>query len=210
MSAISRYVGGVIFFFGWFFLIFKLPVYWVYTLTIPPIVVVNLARNRAVRDRFITLFVLIWLIVYFYNNTRLMLLRPFIQRHFPRAAAHLPVNQFLFPPAGPIMFLHLDDTFAHFVVYGVKDLKLYELNPHKIIQNRTLFYDNTHRGVLSAIADRETAPSFCRMMDRRFPEFDDFVVALRRYRSLSRQPHIYEEAGIFRCRQIFPKESLTP
>ena len=209
-SPLLRSFGLLIFSILWAVLIVRFPVIWVYTLTVPPILVVNFARDSRLRDQFISIFVVIWLLVFMYNTARHFLLRPLWTKFFPQSAIEFPINKFLFPPAGPIMFYNVDDSFGSFRVSGIKDGQLYELNPHQVVLNRTLFYDNIHRGVLGVVAARESIPDFCRMMVRRFPEFDDIAVGIRQYPSLIRSRTLYKEGWLYRCGQFVTKEGRTP
>ncbi|GEM_PF-978650 len=205
-SSIGRTLGLVVFFIVWAIVIFLFPVFWVYTLTIPPILIVNFAKRRELRDRFISCFVVIWLVLFFYNNTRHMLLEPFFRKSLHNPTFNLAMNKFLFPPAGPIMFYDVGDAFGYHKVFGIKGGQIFELDPHQIYLSRTLFYDNVHRGVLGDIADPGNIPLFCRVMHRRMPEFDDFAVVFRVYPSLMESRYQYRDGLRYRCGDILAKE----
>ncbi len=207
---LGRSLGLSAFLILWGALVYKFPVWWVYTLTVPPILVVNLAKDKRLRDHFISLFVVIWLMVFMLNTTRHLLLEPFLKRSFPGFSLALAVNKFLFPPAGPIMFFNVDDSFGFYRVSGIKNGKLFDLNPHEVILNRTLFYDNIHRGVLGAIGDPGSVVSFCRWMHGRFPEFDDFAVGVRQYPALKKSRYVYQEGWLYRCRDVLPPQGGRP
>ncbi len=203
-------LGLLVFFTVWAILIFLFPAFRIYTLTIPPILIVNFAKEQRLRDCFINYFVVIWLFLFFYYNTRSFLLEPFLRGAFRNPTLTLEGNKFLFPPAGPIMFYNVNSAFGHHRVLGIKNEEAFELDPHDIYLTRTFFYDNVHRGVLGEIGDLSNAPSFCYTMYRRMPEFDDFVVTLRVYPSLTTSRYVYREKLIYHCGKILPKVQAKP
>ena len=122
------------------------------------------------RNTFITIFVLIWLFLFYYESLRYNYLCPFFCRQLPKC-------KFLFPPAGWIMFFQVGPTEVYCEVYGQKADRLELIDPHKIFPNRWLGYDNIHRNVLITVLDPDYAWSFCQYLKRKFPEYEYFAIA---------------------------------
>ena len=78
------------------------------------------------------IFIILWLGIFHYESIRYTYLNPLFQRNFPKF-------KFLFPPAGWIMFYHIDDDFGYVEVYGVKRGESQLLDPHEIFRTRTIF-----------------------------------------------------------------------
>ena len=96
--------------------------------------------------------------------------------------------KFLFPPAGWIMFFHVDSQFSHAEVYGIKDRQAQLIDPHLIFRTRTIGFDNIHRNILSEGMSLHQRPSFCRYLKIKFPEFENFVVTGVVYPSVTKTP----------------------
>ena len=136
---------------------------------------------RKWRNVFITVFVILWTAAFHYESIRFFYLE--------RWAGHsLPKIKFLFPPAGWIMFFNVDESYGHVQVFGLKDDKIFEIDPHDIFRVRTIGFDNIHRGVIGAAASRHNRPAFCRHLSKAFPEFDQFKVISTYYPSFVSQP----------------------
>ena len=98
------------------------------------------------RNKLITIFVIIWLVIFNYESMRGMFLIPWLKRDLPKV-------KFLFPPAGWIMFYKVDDSYGYVEVYGVKDGRTQLIDPHDILQIRPVGYDNIHRNALITVLD---------------------------------------------------------
>jgi len=112
---------------------------------------------------FISLFVVVWLVLFNYESTRHFYLTPLFGRTLPK----LPL---LFPPAGWIMFFQVGDREGHVQVYGVKDGVEHLIDPHDILETRAVLYDNIHRNVMINVLYEGMRPRFCRFLKRKFPE----------------------------------------
>ncbi|MBI4596793.1 MAG: hypothetical protein HY737_00135 [Candidatus Omnitrophica bacterium] len=139
---------------------------------------VKLSRSS---DRSITLFVILWLLVFFYETFRLHYLSPLLGRELPKL-------NFLFPPAGWIMFYNVDAGYGFAQVYGVKDNTPTELDPHQIFRTKAVGYDNLRRNVLIEVLSPHHATNFCRYLRWKFPAYDDFAVVEAGYPDVIRAP----------------------
>jgi hypothetical protein len=114
-------------------------------------------------------FVLSWLCVFNYETLRYGYLDRWL-------GAELPKVKFLFPPAGWIMFFRVDDADGHAEVWGRRGRREELIDPHRIFATRWVGYDNIRRNVLITALEVPYAPSFCRYLRRKFPEYQGFVV----------------------------------
>jgi len=151
------------------------------------------AQRRVIRNVLISMFVVVWLGVFHYESLRAFYLNPLFHRALPKV-------KFLFPPAGWIMFYHVDDRFGFAEVYGVTRNIPRLIDPHDIFQTRTIMFDNIHRNVLSAAADERYAGSFCRFLERKFPYFDNFFVTAVYYPHLFKDRHEHIQQVKYVCR----------
>ena len=149
-------------------------------------------KNKGVRNLFITLFVMVWIAVFHSESVRGYYLEPMLGRPLQK----MP---FLFPPAGWIMFVNVDDRFSHIEVYGIANGALHRLDPHEIIATRFIGFDNIHRNILGSVASRRTQQPFCHFLERKLPGFDNFVVTAVEYPSLTKDPHHREQAVLYQC-----------
>ena len=148
------------------------------------------AKN--IRNTIISIFIILWIIVFHYESIRYFYLNPIFKQNLPKM-------KFLFPPAGWIMFYNVDDTYGFVEVLGIKDNVLQLIDPHDILRTRTIGFDNIHRNVLSTVADRHVAKSFCQFLDRRFPYFDGFAVTAVEYPSVTKEPYHRVQRVLYQC-----------
>ena len=148
---------------------------------------------KHIRNTCITIFTILWVLVFHYESTRHFYLNPFFKKELPKL-------KFLFPPAGWIMFYQVDDTAGYAEVYGVKDGKPQRIDPHDIIETRTIGYDNIHRNILSGVLYRERQASFSRFLKRKFPYFDSFLVTYVQYPSLTKTPNKKIEQVVYQVK----------
>ncbi len=144
------------------------------------------------RNILISIFVILWSLLFHYESMRTFFLSSLLQKPLPKL-------KFLFPPAGWIMFYNVDNSFGHAEVYGVKGNDVQVIDPHLILMNRTIGYDNVHRNVLSTVLYDDRKRSFCRYMRRKFPEFDKFLVAYVHYPSLDENPRNRIVKVMYQC-----------
>lgn len=149
---------------------------------------------RRLRNFLISLFVIVWTVVFHYESTRHFYLEPLVKRPLPK----LP---FLFPPAGWIMFFNVDDDFSYAEVLGIKDGQSQVIDPHAILMNRTIGYDNINRNVLSSVLSRNLKESFCAYLERKFPAFDDFYITAVGYPSIIERPYERYQVVIYTCKE---------
>ena|SRR3989338_10037798 len=153
--------------------------------------------DHRIRNFFISIFCVIWIVVFHYESMRHFYLQPLLKRALPK----LPL---LFPPAGWIMFFNVDDSAGFVEVYGVTDGEPQRIDPHDIIQTRTIAYDNIHRNILSEVANPQLKPAFCKFMERKFPNFDNFLVTVVYYPSFTKTPHRKIQKVIYQCSKNSP------
>ena len=137
--------------------------------------------TNSFRNVAITIFVILWTIIFHYESIRYFYLNPFLKRE-------LPQMKFLFPPAGWIMFFNVDDQFSYAEVYGVKNHQPQLIDPHLIFRTRTIGFDNIHRNVLSEVCAPYQQQPFCRYLKMKFPGFDNFFVTVVIYPSVTKAP----------------------
>jgi hypothetical protein len=145
-----------------------------------------------VRNKFITVFVIIWLAVFYYESISYYYLQPLFKSELPRM-------KFLFPPAGWIMFYNIGDNFGYTEVYGVKDGNPQLIDPHQIFQTRAIGYDNINRNVLIAVLSSGMSGPFCSFLKRKLPYFDKFVVTYVAYPHLTEQPFENTQTEVYSC-----------
>ena len=147
-------------------------------------------KNKRLRDRVITVFVILWLIVFHYESTRHFLLEPLLNKALPKV-------KFLFPPAGWIMFYSVENVSGNVEVYGFKDNKPQLIDPHDIFNTRTIGFDNIHRGILgSFLRQRQQA---CGFLKRKFSFYDQFVVTQVVYPDVAADRENRIEQVLYRC-----------
>ncbi len=148
-----------------------------------------------VKNIIISIFVVVWLVVFHYESTC----------HFywePLSGRPLPKMKFLFPPAGWIMFYNVGDNYGYTEVYGVKDGRTQLIDPHQILQTRAIGYDNIIRNALVTVLSRDVAGSFCAFLHRKFPYFDNFLVTYVNYPSLTQRPFEKTQAVVYECSDV--------
>ena len=126
----------------------------------------RIARNP---NRGITCFTILWLLVFGYESLRLPYLSSLVTHPLPKV-------KFLFPPAGWIMFYKVDPYYGFADVYGLRGKTSTRLDPHEIFRTRAVGYDNIRRNVLISVLDPSSAPSFCRYLRWKFPDYDNFAI----------------------------------
>ena len=144
------------------------------------------------RNRWITAFVILWLLVFHYESLRYGVLRPLFHRELPK----VPL---LFPPAGWIMFYRVDATEGRAEVYGFKSGQPVLIDPHEIFRTRFVWYDNIRRNVLISVLEPEREPAFCRYLASRFPAYREFAVVYLQYPSVIERPLQTQRYLAYRC-----------
>lgn len=144
------------------------------------------------RDRWITGFVIVWLLVFHYESLRYGVLRPWLRRELPK----LPL---LFPPAGWIMFYRVEDGEGRAEVYGLTNSRPELIDPHAIFRTRFVGYDNIRRNVLISVLEPERGTAFCRFLHRRFPAYPGFAVVYLQYPSVVDRPLQAQRYLAYRC-----------
>ncbi len=138
-------------------------------------------KRRQLRNAWITIFVIVWTLAFHYESTRFFYLDPLF-------GTHLPKIKFLFPPAGWIMFYHVEDSFGTAEVYQIKNGRMEFIDPHKIFETKAVLYDNIHRNVLSSVIGWSQKKEFCRFLKRKFPGAEGFIVMVTYYPSVTQTP----------------------
>ena len=136
--------------------------------------------NRT-RNFWITALVIVWTLAFHYESVRFFYLNPLFKRELPKV-------KFLFPPAGWIMFFHVDETYTMAEVYGVKNGEPQLIDPHRIFETKAIGYDNIHRNVLSSVLYPQRKEDFCRFLRRKFPDYESFLVPVVHYPAVVKEP----------------------
>lgn len=168
------------------------------------------------RNSLITIFVIVWTLLYHYMSVKYFYLEPYFKRPLPR----VPM---LFPPAGWIMFYNVGDEFGEINVYGLKGLKIerhgqavflqgreyQRIDAHDIFRTRTIFFDNIHRGLIHGAVGEQKA--FCDFLEYRFPYYDAFEIRHTGYPSITTDPGKRIERVYYQClTQHYIKDELRP
>ena len=162
-----------------------------------------MASNRLSRVM-ITVFVILWTLVFHYESVRYFYLNRLVERPLPK----FPL---LFPPAGWIMFYQVDDRYGLAEVFGVKDGRMQLIDPHLILTPRFVGFDNIHRNVLSQILYQRMEAGVCRYLVRKFPYFDQFAVTAVHYPSVTKSPQLRYQQIVYQCRaRDFTAEGSAP
>ena len=146
-------------------------------------------RSQNIR---ITLFVIVWTLIFHYESTRHFYLNPIFKMDLPKI-------KFLFPPIGWIMFFNVNDSYGMAEVYGIKNGKAQLIDPHTIFQTRAIGYDNIHRNDLSGMLYTQKEASFCRFLKRKFPDCEGFLVTAVYYPSVVKEPGRKLTRILYRC-----------
>ena len=146
------------------------------------------------RNIFITIFVILWCCAFHYESIRHFYLNPIFDRSLPKI-------KFLFPPAGWIMFFRVDESYGHLRIFGFKDEKIHEIDPHEIFKVRTIGFDNIHRGVIGSAASRRNRHAFCKHLFKHFDTFDNFRVVYSHYPNYVTNPYESFEQILYACRE---------
>lgn len=149
-------------------------------------------KQNFIRHTIITIFVIIWTLLFHYESTRHFYLEPLLGKPLFKV-------KFLFPPAGWIMFYNVDDHFGYVEVYGIRGKETQLIDPHDIFRTRTFGFDNIHRNILSSVADPGLGRSFCRFLRYRFPYFDRFAVTVVYYPSIIKKPYERYQEIKYQC-----------
>lgn len=144
------------------------------------------------RPSAITWFVICWMLVFHYESLRANYLNPLCHRRLPK----LPL---LFPPAGWIMFFHIDPRYGFAEVYALRDGRTVQLDPHDIFSTTAIGYDNIHRNVLVGVIDQDRAEPFCRYLRRKFPDDEALAVVYGEYPDVVQTPDRILRQIAYRC-----------
>lgn len=149
-----------------------------------------------------------WIAIFHYETLRLHYLSPLAGRlpHQLRFASQngwgeLPKLKFLYPPAGWIMFFHVDQRYGMAEVYGLRDSRPTLLDPHDIFRTRFVLYDNIRRNALIAALSPARAQPFCRFLARQFPDYPEFAVVYAQYPDVVNQPNNVQRQLAYQCPQ---------
>lgn len=144
------------------------------------------------RGILITAFVIYWSCLFHYESLRQNYLAPLLRRQLPKTAL-------LFPPAGWIMFYHVDPRYGFVEVYGRSGDTLIKLDPHEIFRTRAVGYDNIRRNVMVSVLYQDRAQAFCTYLRWKFPRYDAFDVYYGEYPDLIHAPADARFTPVYRC-----------
>ena len=149
------------------------------------------------RNTAISVFVVAWTLFFQYQTLRLSYLSPWARRIFQTELPHIPL---LFPPAGWIMFYHLDRSYGFAEVYRIEaDQRLVLVDPHDIFRTKAVGYDNIRRNVLISVLSRDTAQPFCRYLLWKFLSAPGFAIVYGEYPDVAGQPDFVKRQVAYRC-----------
>ncbi len=176
------------------FVFITYPDFRLFAVFIPLSVAFNSIRSTRVRNTYISLFVIVWMLLFQYESIRTFYLNQNFKKDFPK-------TRFLFPPAGWIMFYNVGNSAGYIEVFGFKDGVPQFIDPHDIFETRTIGYDNIHRGILGAVSDRnpQKAMQFCRFLNYKFPYFDKFYVAASYHPDLVKERFERRQRILYQC-----------
>ena len=156
-------------------------------------------RSVKLRNIGISIFVILWIILFHYESTRFFYLSPLLKRDLPQI-------KFLFPPAGWIMFYNVDEQYGLAEVYGVKknpnpsaQAEMQLLDPHMIFRTRAIGYDNINRNVLGTILSQSVQHPFCNYLKMRFGYFDNFLITYVHYPAIAKAPFVRTQQVVYQC-----------
>lgn len=144
------------------------------------------------RNAWISLFVVLWSLLFHYESLRYNYLNRW-------TGADLPKVKFLYPPAGWIMFFQVGEGDGRAEVYGRKGSDGELIDPHRIFATRWVGYDNIRRNVLITVLSPHYQGDFCRYLQRKFPEYEGFLVMEAYTPSVSKQPDQVLRRLAYRC-----------
>lgn len=178
----------------WVYALIRFEDYRLFICFLPLALVINISKNVKVRNSFIVLFSILWLLAFHYESIRYFYLQPF-------SKSPLYKVKFLFPPAGWIMFFNVGPASGDIQIYGTKGNYKQLIDPHDIFRTRTIAFDNIHRGIVGGIAGERKRPETCRYLFWKFPGFDYFDIHYVDYPDVTQGPYIRREVVLFRCQE---------
>lgn len=149
-------------------------------------------RRVAFRHVWISVFVIVWIAAFHYETLRLVYLSPL-------AGHSLPKLKFLYPPAGWVMFFHVDRSYGYAEVYGITDQRQELLDPHDIFETRAVLYDNIRRNVLISALSGQDSSRFCSYLQRKFPQHDGFLIVYAQHPDVVNRPQHVQRQLAYRC-----------
>ncbi len=145
------------------------------------------------RDSCISIFVVVWLLIFHYESLRAHYLNPLFKRDLPKV-------KFLFPPAGWIMFYRVSPGASAVEVYGVdRNGQPQLIDPHDILQTRPIGYDNIHRGVLFSFAEPANQRQTCAFLHRKLKYFQSFFIVYVQYADISKERFLQQRYVLYQC-----------
>ena len=137
--------------------------------------------KRQARNIFISIFVILWTCTFHYESLRAFYLNLLVGHELPKV-------KFLFPPAGWIMFYNVEDNYGLAEIYKMKNGHPELIDPHKIFETKTVFYDNIRRNLLLGVLSPYNKNRFCHFLEQKFPDAEGFLVTEAYYPSVIKTP----------------------
>ena len=100
------------------------------------------------------------------------------------------------------MFYNVGEDTGYAEIYGVMEGSMQMIDQHEILETRTFGFDNIHRNVLSTVLSPEFQGPFCQFLERKFPEFDKFLVTGVYYPSVVKTPHKRFQRVMYQCTPV--------
>lgn len=145
------------------------------------------------RHVMISLFVIGWLGVFHYESIRYYYLNPWFKKQLPKI-------QWLYPPAGWIMFFHIDKSYGFAQVYAQTGNQIRLIEPHEIFRTRAIMYDNIRRNALISILSPALQQKTCDYLKWRFEGVERFLVTYNQIPDVTQKPLVKLEALAYECR----------
>ena len=99
------------------------------------------------------------------------------------------------------MFYSVDNSYGYVQVYGVKDGRTQAIDPHYILQTRSIGYDNINRNALITVLGQDMQQPFCRFLKRKFEYFDGFLVTYVHHPHVTKQPFEQTQTIVYECKE---------
>lgn len=122
---------------------------------------------------------MVWTLLFHYESLRYCYLEPLFRQYLPKVP-------FLFPRYGWLMYYKLANAWYSIQVYGVrKDKGPEPIDSHRILTTKPVGYDPIRRNLLTEVVPPKSVPDFCRYLERKFPEYDNFLLMFEGYEPLA-------------------------
>ena len=99
------------------------------------------------------------------------------------------------------MFYRVDNSYGNIRIFGIKNERPYEIDPHEVFRVRTIGYDNIHRGVIGSAASQRNKRKFCQHLTKRFDYYENFIIVYEYYPDFIAEPHERIQQLLYSCKE---------